>query len=218
MKIIPALKKVRLADLIAETGLSGRTLFYLRKVQCRRLWETSIRCPIFWGRTIPTCTTTVTSGGNRVPCSVAAAQDCPLSGADSNDNNWYGFSAGAGDDQATGWGKTPYWPSRSMRRRRGRTQSSFRTPFWGPLYGDLVIAGERLHPSPVLAGSFAQHRLVHHGNPDHVPEKADHLSERGSPLRYSWMTMRSKQWYTRPAGCKTALRKVPLGVGPPILL
>ena len=45
----------------------------------------------------------------------------------------------------------------------------------GPLHGDLVVAGERLDPSPIFAGPFAQHRLVHHRNPDHVAEKVDHL-------------------------------------------
>ena len=53
----------------------------------------------------------------------------------------------------------------------------------GPLHGDLVIAGERLHPTPILAGPFAQHRLVHHGNPDHVAEKVDHLFRARQPAQ-----------------------------------
>src|ERR1019366_659487 len=57
--------------------------------------------------------------------------------------------------------------------------------FLGPLHGDLVNAGERLHPSPILAGSFAQHRLVHHGNPDHVAEKVDYLFRARQPAQIS---------------------------------
>jgi hypothetical protein len=48
-----------------------------------------------------------------------------------------------------------------------------------------VIAGERLHPTPILASPFAQHRFVHHGNPDHVAEKVDHLFRAPQPAQIS---------------------------------
>jgi hypothetical protein len=39
--------------------------------------------------------------------------------------------------------------------------------------------------SPILAGPFAQHRLVHHGNPNHVAEKVDHLFRPRQPAQLS---------------------------------
>ena len=51
----------------------------------------------------------------------------------------------------------------------------FADTFLGPFDGDLVIAGERLHPLPILAGSLAEDLFVHHRNADHVAEKVDHL-------------------------------------------
>ena len=38
-----------------------------------------------------------------------------------------------------------------------------------------MVAGECLHPIPILAGSFAQRRLVHHGDPEDIAEKVDYL-------------------------------------------
>ena len=44
-----------------------------------------------------------------------------------------------------------------------------------PFHRGVVIAGERLDPSLIPAGPFAQHLLVHHRNPNHVAEKVDDL-------------------------------------------
>jgi subtilase family serine protease len=43
-------------------------------------------------------------GGNWVYCMAGSSQDCPESGANSDGINVYGFSAGPGYDQASGWG------------------------------------------------------------------------------------------------------------------
>jgi hypothetical protein len=61
----------------------------------------------------------------------------------------------------------------------------FADTFFGPLHGDLVVAGERLHPTPILAGPLAQHRLVHHRNADHVAEEVDHLFRARQPAQIS---------------------------------
>ncbi len=44
-----------------------------------------------------------------------------------------------------------------------------------PLDGDLVIASERLHPLPIIAGSLAEDGFVNYRNAHHVAEKVDHL-------------------------------------------
>jgi hypothetical protein len=61
----------------------------------------------------------------------------------------------------------------------------FADTFFGPLHGDLVVAGERLHPTLILAGPLAQHRLVHHRNADHVAEEVDHLFRARQPAQIS---------------------------------
>src|SRR5271157_131428 len=57
--------------------------------------------------------------------------------------------------------------------------------FFGPLHGDVVVAGEGLDPSPILGGPLAQHRLVDHGNADDVAEEVDHLFRAGQPTQIS---------------------------------
>src|SRR5207249_4892137 len=66
----------------------------------------------------------------------------------------------------------------------------------GPFDGNGMVAGESLHPVLVMVGALAEHFLVDHWDSDHLAEKVDHLLRRDSPLRYPWMTIRSKQWYT----------------------
>jgi hypothetical protein len=51
----------------------------------------------------------------------------------------------------------------------------FADAFLGPFDGDIVIAGERLHPLPVVAGSLTEGSFVDYGNTHHIAEKVDHL-------------------------------------------
>src|SRR6266545_1623659 len=51
----------------------------------------------------------------------------------------------------------------------------FADTFLRPLDGDLMIASERLHPLPIVAGSLAEHGFVDHGHAHDVAEKVDHL-------------------------------------------
>ena len=51
----------------------------------------------------------------------------------------------------------------------------FAESFFGPLDGDLVIAGEGFHPVAVIVGASAEHLLAHHRNTEDLTDEMDHL-------------------------------------------
>jgi hypothetical protein len=51
--------------------------------------------------------------------------------------------------------------------------------FLGPRDGDLVMAGEGLHPVAGIVGALAQHLLADHGNSQDLPETMDHVLRPG---------------------------------------
>jgi hypothetical protein len=51
----------------------------------------------------------------------------------------------------------------------------FADAFLCPFDGDLVIAGERLHPLPVVASPLTEDGFIDYGNTHDVAEKVDHL-------------------------------------------
>lgn len=88
----------------------------------------------------------------------------------------------------------------------------------GPFHRGVGVAGERLDPSPILTGPFAQRRLIHHRNPFHVAEKVHHLlgARQSAQISVDDDAVEAVV-YQEPAGWKTPLRKVPSVAGPPIL-
>jgi hypothetical protein len=71
-------------------------------------------------------------------------------------------------------------PTRALQTAQPRPDVIlFADTFLRPFDGDLVIAGERLHPLPVVAGSLAEDGFVDHGNTHDVAEKVDHLLRAG---------------------------------------
>src|SRR4051794_2739388 len=70
---------------------------------------------------------------------------------------------------------TPYAFCFSRRRSAGRTQSSFRRPFWAPFHRDLMMAGKGLHPGLIIVGALAEHLFAHHRDTVHLTDKMNHL-------------------------------------------
>lgn len=66
-------------------------------------------------------------------------------------------------------------------------------------------------------GLFAQHRLVHRGSPDHVPERVDRLLRARQPAQIRMDDDAVETAVYKNAGRKTAWRKVPSVAGPPTL-
>ncbi len=59
--------------------------------------------------------------------------------------------------------------------QRGQNVVLFAGPFLGPLDRDLVVAGVRLDPVPVVVGALAEDLFAHHRDAKDLPKKIDHL-------------------------------------------
>ena len=59
--------------------------------------------------------------------------------------------------------------------QRGQNVVLFAGSFFGPLHRDLVVAGIRLDPVPVVVGALAEDLFAHHRDAQDLPEEVDHL-------------------------------------------
>src|SRR5258707_3261029 len=59
--------------------------------------------------------------------------------------------------------------------QRGQDVVLFAGSFFGPLHRDLVFAGVRLNPVPVIVGALAEDFFAHHRDAEDLPEEINHL-------------------------------------------
>ena len=69
--------------------------------------------------------------------------------------------------------------------QRGQDVFFFANAFACPFDRDPVVAGEGLHPLPVIVGPAAEDFLAHHRNAEDFPNKVNHLLRSGKPVQVS---------------------------------